>query len=367
MTLWLKRVGLSLGSTVLILLSIEVALRIFGVVPPRWAHPWHLEREDKRVGLDVYPDNPRRSFDIDLRDPAERQRWRSKGVPDVDGAAQRTPFAVAFEYDEHLCRGAEIGPRDPHVQRIIMIGDSFTEGQGVAQEETFASILGREVEGAVEVFNCGRRGHDFPEIREFFERQLNLEPDLVVYAMVLNDPVQSEAFHARQTYLDDWIMDRRRLFTEEHLRGPSFWELRLYTLVRDTIEGLRVGRETMQWYRDMYDEPNLEGWSATQEHVVAMQEAIAARGGELLVALLPLLIELDGDYPFADVSQTIAEAFEARRVPFHDTTPAFMGRDSSELWVHPADRHPNEEGHRVIAEDLRPVVQQIIDRRRNRR
>lgn len=367
MTVWLKRLGLSVGSTVLCLVLIEIVLRFLGIVPPRWAHPWHLEREDKRVGLDVYPDNPRGTFDVDLHNSAERQRWRAKGVPDVDRAAQRTPFAVAFEYNEHLCRGGEVGPRDPDVQRIVMIGDSFTEGQGVRQQDTFSSILGHELEGPVEVINCGRRGHDFPEIHEFFDRQLALEPDVVVYAMILNDPVQSDAFHARQAYLDDWIMDRRRLFTGEHLRGPSFWDLRLYTLAHDAIEAIRVGQETMQWYRDMYDEPNQEGWDATQTHVLQMHEAMEARGGELLVALIPLLIGLDDEYPFADVSGTIAEAFEAREVSFHDTTPAFLGRSPSELWVHPADRHPNEMGHRIIADDLRPELQRIVSERRRRR
>jgi len=366
MTLWLKRLALMLGSTFIFLCLAEAALRLLGVFPDRWAHPWHLEREDKRVGLDVYPDNPRGYFDIDLRDPAVRARWRDRGVPGVDRAAGRTPFAVGFEYDEHLCRGADIGPRDPNVQRVVMIGDSFTEGQGVRQEDTFSSVLDRELGDRVEVINCGRRGHDFPMIHAFFDRRLDLEPDVVVYAMVLNDPVQSEAFHARQAYLDDWIMDRRRLYTEDVHRGPSPWEPRLYAMAHDTIEAILVGRETMRWYQDMYGEPNAEGWAATQEHVAQMHAAMEARGGDFVVVLLPLLMDLDGEYPFSAVSREVARAFEARGVSFHDVTPAFLGHRPAELWVHPADRHPNEVGHRIIAHDVEPLLRQIIDRRRGR-
>lgn len=246
-----------------------------------------------------------------------------------------------------------------------MVGDSFTEGQGVPVEHTFSTLLDRELGDAVEVINCGRRGHDFPRIHEFFERQLAREPDIVVYAMTLNDAQQSEAFRERQSYLDDWIMDRRRMIRAGEEGGPPFWVPRLYALVRDRLESRRVGRETTRWYREMYAAPNRAGWEATQRHVRAMGEAMGARDGQLLVALLPLLIELEGDYPFREPTRRISEAFAndelaARNVSFIDTTPAFLGRDAAELWVHPADRHPNIAAHRIIADAIRPQLEHLI-------
>jgi len=362
MKLWLKRIFLALGSTVLTLMVVEVVLRLAGIAPQRWAHSWHLEREDKRVGLDVYPDNPRGYFDVDLRDPQVRARWRQRGLVEVDRVAERTPFAVSFEYNQQLCRHATVGPKDPSTTRIIVIGDSFAEGQGVKTVDTFSDVLDRELEGQTEVINCGRRGHDFPMIREFFELQLALEPDIVVYAMVLNDPVQSAEFHARQRYLDDWILDRRRMYTEG-AAATSFWQPRLWTLTKDRLEALRVGRETTRWYLDMYDEANHEGWEATQAYIEEMGVVMEARGGAFLVALLPLLVELDGEgerYPFSSLSHSIEVALEGRGVAFHDTTPAFLGHQAEELWVHQADRHPNERAHRMIADELRPVLQEII-------
>src|SRR5260370_669848 len=83
----------------------------------------------------------------------------------------------------------------------VVIGDSFTEGQGVREEDTFVARLGRRLPQA-ELVNCGRRGYDFPALEGWFDRQLALGPDVVVYAMVLNDVQQSAAFHARQRYLD---------------------------------------------------------------------------------------------------------------------------------------------------------------------
>ena len=363
--LWAKKAGLSVGSLVLFLVVAEVILRVAGIGPLRWGRPRFLEHPDKRFALDAYPDDPRGYFDVDLSDPAVRARWTERGVPGVERAASATPHAVGFEYDDQLCRrhGASTAPREPGVTRIVFIGDSFVEGQGVRGEDTFAARLGRELTGPVEAINCGRRGHDFPMIRTFFERQLAREPDIVVYAMTLNDAEQSESFHARQQYLDDWIMDRRRMYTDDSRRGPNFWEPRLLALTRDRIEGIRVARETRRWYLEMYAEPNRAGWQATQGHIHQMHEAMQARNGELVVALLPLLVDLEGDYPFRELSQTIGDALD---VPsFHDTTPAFLGRRTRDLWVHPADHHPNEAAHEIIAAELRPVLQRIIDRRRS--
>ncbi len=342
------------------MLLAEVALRLIFGGPARWAQPLLLEREDKRVGLDVYPDNPRGYFDVDLTDPEVRSEWRDRGVSRVDEVATTTPYAVAFEYNEQLCRHGEVGPKDSSTPRIVFIGDSFTEGQGVRQQDTFAAQLDQQLDGRAEVINCGRRGHDFPMIHEFFTQRLDLEPDLVVYAMILNDPVQSEEFHARQAFLNDWILDRRRMYTDGDLPQRSFFDPRLLALFTEFLEERRVGRETTQWYLEMFDEPNREGWEATQDHIEQMRSEMTDRGGELLVVLLPLLVSLEGDYPFALLSETISDALESRGVPFHDTTPALFGQSSSDLWVHPADRHPNEVGHRLIADNVRPVIEAML-------
>lgn len=359
----LARAGLAVGSSALFLLLAEAAVRLAGLTPPRWARPAHLESADKRFALDAYPDDPRGAFDVDLGREEVRAAWRAKGLKGVDRIAARTPFAVGFELDAHLCRTGPAGPPRPGVPRVLFVGDSFTEGQGVRVEDTFASRLGRALEGRAESLNCGRRGLDFPELRRFFEARLALEPDVVVYAMLLNDPEQSEAFHARQAYLDDWILDRRRMVSEAEEPAPSFFRSRLLALLGDRIEGTRVGRETTRWYVEMYGEPNRAGWQATLDDVAAMDAAMRARGGELLVVLLPLLVDLDRGYPFAELSGVIGDALEARGIAFHDVTPAFLGRRAEELWVHPSDRHPNERAHAVIAEDLEPVLERIVGRR----
>src|SRR4029079_13435035 len=214
--------------------------------------------------LDCYPSNPRGYFDVDLGDPTTLAKYRGLGLARLDEAALHTPYAVERRYSGQQFRWHEIGPHRLGVVRVAVIGDSFTEGMGVKEEDTYARVLHRLLNtgaeaGHWEVFNCGRRGYDFPAIRDLFETVLALEPDVVVYAMVLNDAVRSEAFQARQAYLNDWILDRGRMVRDENERELGPGALRRSAFVRDRLESYRVRRDTTRWYRDMYGDPNREG------------------------------------------------------------------------------------------------------------
>ncbi len=354
---WTGKLALLAVSTLVSLLAGELALRALGVVPDRYMQPRSLERGDKRLALDLYPDDPRGYFPIDLSDASTRARFRRDGLPEVDARAERTPHGVELRFDEVLCRRGA-APTTEGAERVLVIGDSFTEGQGVREEDTFAARLDRALDA--QVINCGRRGYDFPDLHELFTRHLPLEPDVVLYAMVLNDPERSAAFAARQQYLDDWILDRRRMVTEGD-GTPPFWTPRLWAVLADRIEGVRVGAESTRWYREMIGAPNREGWEATLAHIEAMDRAMRERGGRLVVALWPLMVELDGEYPFDATHAAIGEALEARSIAFVDALPAFRGQDERALWVHASDRHPNERAHAIFAERVEPAVRAALD------
>jgi hypothetical protein len=120
-----------------------------------------------------------------------------------------------------------------------------------------------------------------------------------------------------------------------------------------------VGRDTTRWYRDMYGEPNREGWERTQAYLREMNAQTQARGGRLLIASWPLLVGLRGRYPFADVSETIARFCLSAGIPRHDLLSALEGRPDESLWVHPVDHHPNETAHRLAGESLVEPVRRL--------
>ena len=356
--------GLAAASILLTLLAAEGVLRLTGYAPASFQHTNRIANRGRSVLLDCYPSNPRGYFDIDLRDPATLEKYRTLGLARLDEAAGRTPYAVERRYSTQQFRSPEIGPHRPGVVRVAVIGDSFTEGMGVKEEDTYARVLHRLLNtgaeaGHWEVFNCGRRGYDFPAIRDLFETVLALEPDVVIYGMVLNDAVRAEAFQARQAYLNDWILDRGRMFRDDDERRLGPLDFRLFALVRDRVESYRVGRDTTRWYRDMYGEPNREGWERTQAYLREMNGRAEARGGRFLVASWPLLVGLEGRYPFADVSETIARFCLSAGIARHDLLSALDGHREDSLWVHPVDHHPNETAHRLAGESLVGPVRRL--------
>jgi lysophospholipase L1-like esterase len=362
----LGRLALAGASTVLVALGAEAALRLAGWTPERHRAPAHLHATRTPLTLDCYPTNPRGYFDVDLRDPAVRARYESLGLPRLETVARRAPYAVEVRLNTLRFRDRELGPKPAGVTRVMVLGDSFTEGQGVREADTLPRRLERLLDpggsGRVEVRNCARRATDFPELFRNFEALLPFEPDVVVQAMVLNDAERAPAFEARQRYLNDWIVDQSR-WADPAAPAFGFFDSRLRAFAGEAARRWRVGRESTRWYHDMYGPPNAEGWSRTQEYLREMDRRMRARGGRFMVALWPLLVGLDRGYPFEDVHRTLDAFLAGAAIPHVDLLPVLRGRRPAGLWVYPVDMHPNEEANRLAAEAVAPAIRPLLPSR----
>jgi lysophospholipase L1-like esterase len=362
----LGRLALAGASVLFVALAAEAALRLLGWTPERHRAPAHLHATRTPLTLDCYPTNPRGDFDVDLRDASVRARYASLGLPRVDAVARRAPFAVEVRLNALRFRDRELSARPPGVARVMVLGDSFTEGQGVREADTLPRRLERLLDpggsGRVEVRNCARRATDFPELFRNFEALLAFEPDVVVHAMVLNDAERAPEFEARQRYLNDWIVDQAR-WEEPDAPAFGFLDSRLLAFAGEAGRRFRVGRESTRWYRDMYGPANAAGWTRTQGYLREMDGRMRARGGRFVVALWPLLVGLDGSYPFEDVHHTVDGFLSAAGIAHVDLLPALRGRRPADLWVYPVDMHPNADANRLAAEALAPAVRPLLPSR----
>lgn len=348
------RAVLCAGASLATLLAMDAALGVASAALPT---PIHVSNRRVSLALDCYPSDPRRYFDVDLRDPARRSVYEGRRVRGLDDAWRRAPFAVELRFNSLQFRDAEFGPRRRGVRRVAVLGDSFTEGQGVKEPDTYPrrleALLNASGPERWEVLNWGRRGADFPRLYETFEQLLSYDPDVVVYGMFLNDAERSEAFRARHAFVSDW-MERGA-----HPRAGGG----LLDFVFRRLERRRLDRETPLWYVQMYAEPNREGWRRTQDHLREMDRRMRERGGRLLVADWPVLAAGEAADVLAPAHDAIARACAAAGIAHHDLRPALRAAPPASLWVHPLDQHPNDAAHRLAAESLAPIVRALAGAR----
>jgi GDSL-like lipase/acylhydrolase family protein len=99
-------------------------------------------------------------------------------------------FAYEFRTNSQGLRSAELPlEKPPGERRLLVLGDSFTEGYGVAAEATFCSLLDSRYSGVgLRVINGGLAGAGPLQYARFLERVgLRYDPDAVLVCLYAND------------------------------------------------------------------------------------------------------------------------------------------------------------------------------------
>ncbi len=255
-------------------------------------------------------------------------------------------------------------PRDGDAPRLMAVGDSFTDGVGVFARDTWPAQLATRMGSSV--VNCGRASLGATAVaRRFLDYRPRHDPDVVVYALVLNDvPPPSQPETVRSGEVSARIGDRaafERLVSAAPLLGPVWRQSALGRLLTERLVARAVARDTVRMYQQTWADPTRAPVVEAFDVIAAMSELAAEHDARFLVAIWPLLFDLDA-YDFADAHATIRRELESRGVAVLDLLPAFEGRDVADLQVHPTDHHPNDLAHALaadaIAEALRapPVV-----------
>ncbi|HET9482132.1 MAG TPA: GDSL-type esterase/lipase family protein [Candidatus Polarisedimenticolia bacterium] len=138
----------------------------------------------------------------------------------------------------------------PGVPRVLVLGDSFMYGQGVAMDRTLPRRLQEHLPGT-EVINAGIPGYDLgQEYLYYRERMRAYRPDLVLLGFFINDLNQARELDV--TYGPDGLpleyrRNDRMLAKDEPARPAGLRSLvtgwlnqhsLLYTLVRKRVESL---------------------------------------------------------------------------------------------------------------------------------
>jgi len=284
-----------------------------------------------------------------ISSPFDEASWRLRGVQRHHGG--EAPYAFSFDVhhpvrgwavepnvrnlevfdgkrlntDSHGLRGAREVPFDkaPGVLRIAIFGDSFTFGEEVSDDETFAHQLERLVPG-VEVLNFGVHGYGHDQELLYLREALPLyHPDIVLVGHVTDDSMRNML--AFRSFAKPWFriagqglelhgtpVPTPAEFLAGHAWGSRFLDL------------LTMARERLLWrWGDRVGETD----RLTDAILTAIFREARAAGARPGILLLPVWGELGVADPAPLPGEQFVAAIAAReRVPCLVLRPLFVER-----------------------------------------
>ena len=245
--------------------------------------------------------------------------------------APQPRFFVSYRFNALGFRGPDYAiPAPEGTFRILALGDSFTLGVGVHEEDTFAAQLESRLNAAAgvrgqplryEVINAGVGGYSTEQERLSYESFSSAyEPQVVLLTMVYNDDLAfADEVEARVRAL----IGRARRFVKSV--GAAQQAAAARASVR--LLFLRAG-------------------------TALLDESCRRSGARLAV----VIFRQSSWEPWLRLVDDVNEGVRGTDIPVLDLGPTLLpDRRFEELVVHPTDRHPNEIAHRLAAEEIRAI------------
>jgi hypothetical protein len=284
--------------------------------------------------------------------------------------------------------------KPPGVFRILVLGDSFMEALQVPFEQSFPSLLERELARAtgrrVEVVNASVSGWGTDDELQYLTTYgLDWNADLVLVAVTLHNDISDnlrERFHTiqdgalvRKPGADAGFWQYKIVELKGYLATHSH-AFQLLSRARWSREMRReagqLGSHVATLFNPATDPSIGRGMALTEMLLARMQTLTSARGTRLMLVLLPLALQLS-DERFGELARTatgsstgldvgkpqrlVMGVADRTRIPAIDLFAGFRAwtlQGGASLFLE-RDGHWNERGHHLAVEI---VVREMLAR-----
>ena len=239
-----------------------------------------------------------------------------KFIPGAKGQYETTEFNVPYTINSRGLRDHEFPLEKPRgTRRILMLGDSFTEGDGVRSEDTFSHRLqvlldSAYTPGSWEVINAGVGSYS-PLLEYIYltQKGLAFAPDLVILNFDLSDVYDDINYTARARYdshgvpvgVEAETQEVPHNWAEARLLGvKDFFKdhTRLYNFIRLRIDRYLEGaRRKMNVSGDVHFDkyamlrenyvPRDSDWDLAFRDIRLIRDTLKARGIEFWLTVYP--------------------------------------------------------------------------------
>lgn len=319
-----KKLALLVGSAVVAVVATEVGLRLLNLAVPDPA---------------LYPGDCT-AADSDHLD--SRIGW--KLPPNVKMEDRQVEFSVTYQSNSDGFRGPHDFVATPGQRSITFLGDSFTFGNGVEYESTFAHVVEQELD-ETRSYNLGMSGFGVDQMwMTLRHHALPLKPDVVIVSFIWADLRRAlSAYRWRDGYWPKPMFqtDRNGLVpvTQEDRPGVVTRYLQRNSHLWQAMR--RLPTAFSRWYPVGYQ------WKLNRALFSAIRDDCRAANSRLLVVFLP-------DASWQPVTM-LAPEFERLGIEFLDLTQRTP--ESVEALFYETDRHLTAAGHRFAAESIIESIQ----------
>jgi lysophospholipase L1-like esterase len=299
--------------------------------------------------------------------------------------ARESEFAVDVAYNAWGFRGPVPAPSPaPGVTRIMIIGDSQTEGLQVRYDETYGSVLGRELERLLsgrrfEVVNLGVSAYGtHQEVLTLRRYAARVQPCWVVLGFYpgndLGDnmrlPLLTEdaggvrlAEHRFSFTHRLWLGTKVWLASVSHLYTLSVWQIKAL-LSRPLLTRVGVLEPAAPAVEDS------RPLRLTEQLLRIARRDTRSLGAQFVVLMIPersQVLQPDASPPSGadDIEQQFASWFDREEMLHVEVLPALRAAwQRGETPFFQRDGHLNSTGHRVMGETLARRLAPLLEKER---
>lgn len=249
-------------------------------------------------------------------------------------------------------------------KRVLILGDSFTFGAGVVDDDAvFPELLEKKLNAefskagtAVEVLNGGIPG-SLTDIwvKLLLAEEKLFEPDTVLVVFFLRDGTRTASIGGFFGPIRDEIKARNE-------RSLLYHYSYLFRLYQDTQDRTYLAEKYSKEMNDAYlgSKDQTQEWETAKANILRIKQISEQNKASVGLVVFPVLVELNNNYPFQQAVDLIVRFARENGIPTHDLLPAFMGKNGPDLWVSPFDQHPNAVAHKIAADSILPFLRQLL-------
>lgn len=275
---------------------------------------------------------------------------------------------VAYTYDKSVLIGPSgfrsNGQTALATKSILFaLGDSFTFGLGVADSETWPSVLERLVP-SVRVINGGTVSYGaLQELDYFKERVLLLHPDIVIHGLYWNDYMGSKQLKPNDP--PSLTADGHFLWDGDLTPSPARW-IKDHSTLAFIISTLVIQALTPQ-------NSGVGGYAAASNKLISglidstEWEAVGAfyeemerlaKSHHFFLAVIIMPVREIANQPRHPYPTFIRRLLDQHGIRYLDAFELWRKRGLGEEMFLPYNDHLNKEGYRVIAEAVSALIQE---------